>query len=183
MGRIPNQRFGQYANWDDLRFPAQGINPPGLVSDPDISVLDGMLLFDDASTEIIMGVAQMPHTWKEGSMVSPHIHWIPTDANAGDVLWRFQYELFCNGTPPTQTYTTVDTVVATDSGAYALLNVGEIDMTGFEVSCMIAWRLSRIGGDVLDTYGSDAKLYEFDIHYLKDSLGSEREYTKYTMGE
>ena len=39
-------------------------------------------------------------------------------------------------------------------------------------------RVSRIGGDALDTYGADAKLLEFDVHYLVDSLGSGGELIK-----
>lgn len=182
MSRITNQRFGQYPNWDDLKFPAQGINPPGLVSDPDVAT-DGTLLFDAASTELIAGVAQMPHTWAEGTGVRPHVHWVPTDANSGNILWRFEYELLAIGDVPTGTYTTMDLLSTADAGKYDIDGFGEIDMTGYEASALVLWKVSRIGGDVTDTYASDVKFYEFDIHYRKDSLGSEREFLKYTLGE
>lgn len=182
MGRSLNYRFKGYPNWEDLRFPAQGINPPGLVSDPDVETDTGMLLFDGASTEIVMGVAQMPHTWWEGTEIRPHVHWKPTTAAAGNVLWRFEYEIFTIGSDPTKAYTAVDTLMpALD--AYDIESLGYIDMAGWEASALIAWKLSRIGGDLTDTYEDDVRLYEFDIHYQIDALGSEEEYTKYTEGE
>lgn len=180
--RVSNQRFNPYPNWEDLRFPAQGINPRGGgTADPDIDTTDGMLLFDDARQEVIAGVAQMPHSWAEGSAVHAHIHWIPTDETAGNVVWKFDYEVFGNGTGPTGTYTEVPVTLAADG--YSIDEMVEIDMTGAQVSYMILWRLSRMGADAADTYAEDVKLYELDFHYLIDSLGSEEEYSKYTMGE
>lgn len=38
--------------------------------------------------------------------------------------------------------------------------------------------MSSIGGDALDTYASDARLLELDIHYQSDGHGSERERAK-----
>jgi len=52
-------------------------------------------------------------------------------------------------------------------------------MPGKTLSSMILWRISRIGGSGSDTYPSDARLLEFDIHYQIDSLGSNEEYIKY----
>ena len=167
-------------NWDDLRFPATAINPPGQVSDPDIDVTDGTLLFDPAATEIIMGVAQMPHPWLEGSSLEAHIHWSPTDGAAGDVLWRFDYQWANIGDAFPGSWTSSDTVAATtetdDDHLYTDLE--EMAGVGKTFSSMIKWRLSRIGGDVLDTYAADAKLLELDFHYRIDSVGSGKELAK-----
>ena len=43
---------------------------------------------------------------------------------------------------------------------------------------MLLIKLSRIGGDASDTYGADARLLEFDIHYQINTLGSELEFVK-----
>ena len=48
--------------WDDLRFPAQGINPIGAAGDPDRDSTTGLFLFDSGLTETLAGVSQMPHT-------------------------------------------------------------------------------------------------------------------------
>ena len=79
--------------WDDLRFPATAINPPGQASDPDVEASSGLLLFDSNGTELIYAFVQMPHAWKEGSSISPHVHWQKTTSAAGDVLWRMRYKM------------------------------------------------------------------------------------------
>jgi hypothetical protein len=167
--------------WEDLRFPATGINPPGLVSDPDVDTTDGTFLFDAGSTEIIMGVAQMPHSWKIGTNIHPHIHWSPTSTNEGDVLWRLEYQLASINSAFSGSWATLD-VLDAGSGTdddHLLASWAVIDMSGISgVSAIMKWRVSRIGGDASDTYTADAKLLEFDIHYEIDRPGSRQEVVK-----
>jgi predicted RecA/RadA family phage recombinase len=168
--------------WEDLRFPAQAINPPGNVDDADIEPATGCLLFDASATEVCMGVAQLPHAWKQGSAIRAHLHWTPTSTNTGNVYWRLDYQVknigetfdFSAG------WTTANTLDAADgvSGKHQIHQLAEITMTDKTVSCMIHWKLSRIGGDGTDTYTADARLLEFDIHYEVDSMGSDEELTK-----
>lgn len=173
--------------WDDLRFPAQGINPPGALSDPDVEATTGLLLFDAGGTELIAGVAQMPHSWDEETAIVPHVHWQKTTSAAGNVLWRFEYEVVDNGAVAAMDYGTVlDTGVVVpgtpdDNTANRVLisSFGEVDMANHFASVLILWKLSRVGGDALDTYGADARLIEFDIHYRINSFGSQEQFTKY----
>jgi len=156
--------------WEDLRFPAQGINPPGQVSDPDIDT-DGTLLFDKAGTELVAGVAQLPHSWKEGSAVSAHVHWCPTDADTGDVKWQLEYSVASiNGVFPGDTTISVLDTAAGTAETHQMAVFSDISLTGHTISCIMKWKLSRIGGD--DDYNADARLLEFDIHYEIDSIGS-----------
>ena len=73
--------------WDDLRFPAQGINPAGAIAPPDVSTdlaaFPGTLEFSGTALNIITGVFQMPHTWQEGTEIHPHIHWMKAVSGAG----------------------------------------------------------------------------------------------------
>jgi hypothetical protein len=160
--------------WHDLRFPVQGINPPGAVSDPDRDTTDGTFLFDAGGTEVLAGVAQMPHEWKIGTLVYPHVHWSPTDGNGGNVYWRFEYDIANENDSFAGSYTTMNIQDASgeDANKNQEANFAPIDMSSYGLSCLIKWKLSRIGGDVLDTYAADAKLYEFDMHYCSDSFGS-----------
>lgn len=194
---IMNRRTIQYelgdlvihdTRWDDLRFPSQGINPPGAASDPDLSATSGLWLFDAAGTELLMGVAQMPHAWDEGTAISPHVHWQKTTSAAGNVLWRLDYEVVANGDVAAMDFgggqlditTPVDGTVDDNTANRVLISsFGEIDMTGYKASCLIFWKLSRIGGDASDTYAADARLVEFDIHYRINSFGSQDLFTKY----
>lgn len=49
---------------------------------------------------------------------------------------------------------------------------------GLQISDMIICELSRLGPNGSDTYGADARLLEFDIHYEQDAPGSRIEYRK-----
>lgn len=172
--------------WDDLRFPSQGINPPGAAADPDLETTTGLWLFAAAGTETLAGVAQLPHAWKEESTIKPHVHWQKTTSAAGNVLWRLDYEVVANGAVAPMAYgSQIDSaspVSGTPDGDTAnevlITSLGDIDMSGKLISCLILWKLSRIGGDASDTYGADARLLEFDIHYEIDSRGSIQEFTK-----
>ena len=56
----------------------------------------------------------------------------------------------------------------------------DIGTSGKSISDMLVMKLSRIGGDAADTYGADARLLEFDIHYqlTASGAGSRIEYAK-----
>ena len=173
--------------WDDLRFPAQGINPPGAASDPNIETATGLPVFSASQTNILAGVAQMPHSWVEGSVIVPHVHWQKASAGAGNVLWRFEYDNIVNpGEVSLLTYANVldalTPVAGTpDDGAERrnlISSFGEVETPGARISCCILWKLSRIGGDVSDDYAGLARLVEFDIHYQLDSQGSLGQFVK-----
>ena len=172
--------------WDDLRFPVQSINPPGQASDPDVEASTGILLFDSAGTELVYGVAQMPHTWVEATIVRPHIHWTKTTSAAGDVLWQLDYEWKNVGETFDGDYPNQLQVTETASGTpdtdtawkHLISPFGPVEMADLRISCMMLWRLSRIGGDAADTYGADARLLEFDVHFQADNLGSLQEFIK-----
>lgn len=166
--------------WEDLRFPADGISIFGFGSDPSRDTVDGLLEFDPDSTERVFVTAQMPHGWKEGSEISPHVHWSPTDTDTGNVLWRLEYQMAnIDGTFP-GTWTALDILDAGDGTAdkHQIAEWAAIDMAGMEMSCIIKFKISRIGGGPSDTYTADAKMLEFDIHYQIDSAGSRQEYVK-----
>ena len=171
--------FGK-TGWDDLRFPVQGINPPGAARDPSRDNTDGTLVFSASQTNIIAGVAQMPHAWKEGSKIYPHIHWLAGAGGTGNVLWRFEYKIASVGADFPAGYDTQDTLAAAPNSAvkHNLHRLGVIDMEGEKLSSILLWKISRIGGDDTDTFAGTVKLLEFDIHYEIDAIGSGREFEK-----
>ncbi|MEI6850337.1 MAG: hypothetical protein WCK26_00025 [Candidatus Saccharibacteria bacterium] len=171
---------GNATVWDDLRFPATAINPAGaaiaMTFDPDqigfISAATG--------TQSIAIIGQMPHSWKVGSDIYPHIHWNPTTTNTGSVLWRMEYKWTnINDTEPAG-FTTVDVLDPGDGIAlkHQLIGFGAISGAGKTLSSGLTIRISRIGGDVTDTYTGNSLLKEFDIHYEIDTLGSRTESAK-----
>ena len=171
--------------FEDLRFPATVINPPGQVADPDWDIVNGGWLFAASGTELIYVIAQMPHSWKEGSPIEPHVHWQKTTSAAGNVLWRLEYKWAPINAVMDPAFTTIDVsevvsdVMDTDTDDKHLISsFGYIDATGKKISDVLVMRVSRIGGDADDTYGADARLLEFDIHHQINSRGSTFQYVK-----
>lgn len=180
---VPIQQQG---GWDDLKFPVAGINPPGAVSDPTRNTSNGLLEFDAAAVNTVAIQAQMPHAWKEGSVIKPHVHWRKKTSGAGDVVWQLEYEWINVGGTFTDTLTpvTVSSPIAAtpDDGTplvHLISSFGEINMSGNRLSTMGVLKLSRLGDDEDDTYAGVAQLLEFDIHFESDQpQGSGEEFTK-----
>ena len=167
--------------WDDMKSPATAINPPGQVSDPDVETTSGLLLFAAAGTELVYIFDQLPHSWAEGTSISPHVHWSKTTSAAGDVAWNLKYKKAKLGEALDAAWTDLGMVTEpvagtpdTDTADVQLLSSwGTQSFTSdFNISDCILWELSRIGGDASDTYGADARLFEFDVHIQMDSQGS-----------
>src|SRR3972149_2121720 len=119
QGRVMNSYQGRgdgrfdFPLWTDLRMPSQGINPPGAASDPGVDDDTGLLVFSGLLDNVIVGAAQMPHEWKPGSTVKPHIHLrFPTSATA-NTRWSLAYDIANNNgdfTNASGTYTALATV-------------------------------------------------------------------------
>jgi len=174
------QLNGTATVWDDLRFSATGINPAGAVGPMTFDSTNIGFLASPSATQTIAIIAQMPHSWKIGSTIYPHIHWEPVTTHVGNVLWRMEYKWTNIGGTEPGSWTPLDKLSATDGIAYKhqLSAFGPVVGTGKTLSSIITIKISRIGGDGTDTFTGDALLKEFDIHYEMDSLGSRQEYIK-----
>lgn len=168
--------------WEDLRFPAQGINPAGAVDAPtvDTTLTDypGTLLFSGSADNVIAGVAQMPHSWKRGTAIRPHIHWSKPVGSASATTWVFYYRI-C-GMPGDAHGSLVGPVAATatigtpgTSNSMLITSFGDIDLSTQKESTCIAWQIRRLGNT--DADNGTARFFEFDIHYQKNKSGSVNE--------
>jgi hypothetical protein len=168
--------------WDDLRFPAQGINPAGAVDAPSVDTTDypGTLLFVHNATKLIAGVAQLPHAWVEGSAIRPHVHWSKTTSASGGVVWQFCYAIGAiGGTFGTYSEWADGTPAVADGDTahlHALDSFPEVAMPNCKGSAMVAWQIRRKHDATGDDYGAAARLWEFDFHYRVYGLGSEQEF-------
>lgn len=177
--------------WDDMRIAGFSVRVGSTA--PTLSAFGPagnlkVLTFDQGQHDEVHFEVQMPHTWKEGTLIYPHIHWTPIDATAGNVVWQLDYSWAnISGTFGAPTTMTSD---ATAAGGTAWVHhmtyvkdVGGntyIDGTGQTVSSMIVCRLHRDAGVGADTLAKGVAFLEFDLHYEKDGFGSETESTKYT---
>lgn len=134
----------------------------------------------------------MPHDYKQGSNIYPHIHWAPTtDATTNRVEWVLEYQWVNLG--GTYAATTADQIsgylVVGDVGSptetisareHTITPMGSGGITGLDknISSVLMCRLYRNGTGSNDTYTSSAALLSLDLHYEIDSFGSSSEYTK-----
>jgi hypothetical protein len=165
--------------WDDLRFPASGINPVGAIADPALDMTEtgfpGTLLFSGTVDNMSAITAQMPHEWKAGTAIRPHIHWSKPVGSANVTTWELYYRKIGNvgdvagaWVGPIVGTLTANGVNVADK--HSVTTFGSIDMTGGRESAMLSFRLYRRGST--DADNGTARLYEFDIHYQKNKQGT-----------
>jgi hypothetical protein len=189
----PPKLTGQETVWDDLMIPGFSVRN-GAVA-PDFSsgfVGDAalyMLTFDGGSTvEEVHFSLQLPHCWKEGSTIYPHVHFVPWSTNSSDTnertvrfsldyTWASIFGTF--GAKETYHMNSDPFVPNTSQWRHLLAkNSTGISGAGHGISSMMVCRLFRDGGDAADTYPQDVGFLQFDIHFEVDALGSDAEYIK-----
>lgn len=172
-----------HTSWDDLKAPATSLKVGSTA--PSSNTDYGWLEFAHNADAFVFSILQLPHAWKEGSTLKPHVHWMKTTAAAGEVEWQLEYRWVPIGEVMDAAWTTLSVLTpsVSDGNAqyqHALSAFGEIDGTGKTLSDMLICKITRLGSSYSGSshYEAAAALIEFDIHYEIDSLGSEEEYIK-----
>lgn len=129
---------------------------------------------------------QMPHAWKEGTDLRPHVHWVPLiSGGAGErVTWGLEYTWANIGSTFSDTtiITNNDNIYSEDlvKDKHYITALPVISGNGKTLSSMLMCRLFRdaTSNYKSDTYSGYAGFLEFDLHYMVDSKGSRQEYVK-----
>ena len=180
---------GTATTFEDLRIDA-ALARPGVVAPTDEVGFRGSSNFYarnfvNTQADEIQFQVQMPHGWRVGSGMYPHVHFSPwTTTGTGNFAVRFILEYYIANfdtqfpTPPS-TYTMTYTWSNTDKRWYHCIasNITPISMTGKEMSCVLKCRLYR-DNTVANNYAERVTLLYFDIHYEVDMLGSHQQYIK-----
>jgi len=164
--------------WTDLKFPFTR-DKQGQTSLPDFDFTNlGLLFPQNNETEEVYLIAQFGHDFKHGTDISPHIHFI--QSNAAVPVFEMTYRWENNG-DTVGPWITIETE-ATPVFSYVsgelrqILEFPFIDGSGIEgVSSMMDIIIRRQTGDGVT---GDVLTKEFDIHYQIDALGSDSEYVK-----
>jgi hypothetical protein len=184
---------GSATRFEDLRVPMSSTRR-GAAEDPLYSVFrnDGTgsvgvygSWFRTNQTEDLFFEVQMPHGWKEGSTIYPHIHWSPkTDTGGNKVRWGFEFIWVNVG----GTFANTTVVYAEDpippigssptAYQHVISEFPSIDGTGQTLSSMLVCRVFRDGTHANDSYNNSALMLQFDFHYEIDADGSRQEYNK-----
>lgn len=125
-----------------------------------------------ATTESVHGSTELLHSYAEGTDIYPHVHWMPTSTDVGQVKWQLEYS-WQNDDSIFPSSTTVFGITTTAGTAWTLqqTNFPAMDGTGKKMGGGIAFRLFRDPTDN-DDYAADVGLVHLGIHYEKDTLGS-----------
>lgn len=185
---------GTATRYDDLRVPVfstsrDGSNPPDFYWFQDTSGGGGSgsqgvfaYWFSGSTQEEVYFIVQMPHGWKEGTDIYPHVHWsAKTNVGTNTVQWGLEYSWGNVGaTIGASTIITGNTPIAAvgsvDAYKHAVTPLGTISGLNKNLSSLLICRLFRDAGS--DSYGADAALFEIDFHYQIDSDGSRGQFTK-----
>lgn len=122
---------------------------------------------------------QLPHGYKEGSTIFPHVHWTTATGSpsGADVVWSLEYTTVAIG----GTFSNTTTITATNilgsitpSGTFQHLisSFPAISGTGLGISTVIIGRLYRNVSHANDTFANPVGMLGFDIHIEKDTDGS-----------
>jgi hypothetical protein len=185
---------GDATVWDDLMvYPdatSRGSNNPPTFTLLKSSASQGVWIwgFSNSTEQEVFFTVQIPHKYKQGSDLHPHVHWTTFDGNSAptrtNVVWGLEYTVVkiggTFGTTSTITGNTVIPGIASVSGTsqHLITSLGTISGTNLEISTVLVCRLFRKVADASDTYSSSAGLLGFDIHYEIDTEGSREEYVK-----
>ena len=176
------QLYGGARYWDDLRVSANATKINPATSKPDYSTFISntkTFLFDPDSDEGVTFDLQFSHAYAHETPVEPHVHWAPTTADTGIVVWGLE----CTYAEISGTFGIPWVITTTQAGTGAYVHsyaeLPEVSMTGIDtVSSMWSCYLYRDADASNDTYTGDAALIEFDVHFLADTLGSREEAEK-----
>lgn len=159
---------------DDLRVTIdKGSNSAQLGSLTDIAGPEIWFFRNGAGVEAMSFTLQLPHNWKAGTTIYPHLHWVPRSSASGNVQWNLDYSWADLNTITPATFPAITTSSNIATGPFVknqhLLtdltpgNVG-ISGAGKNYSSVLICRIWRDSGLPSDTYGSDAGGLSMDFH-------------------
>lgn len=156
--------------WDDIRVPVEQTKL-GALNKPDYDYTNNGLLFpQNDATEIIYLLVELPHSYKLGTNINPHLHIVQTSADVPVFKMKYRWYKLGDAVPTFTTITTNSLQVTYTSGSiHQKINFPSIDGTSVtSLSSILDVQIYRednvVAGDVL--------VKGFDLHYQIDTIGS-----------
>jgi hypothetical protein len=163
--------------YDDLFVPLTTTRV-GSNAKPDFDFTNvGYLFPKNDATEILYFIVQLPHRWKTGTTIYPHVHWRQT-ANETPVF-KLDYKWYSIGATVPANFVTL--TISTKVVTYSTGTIHQISNSttgisgeGKGISSILVCKLYRD-----DNQGAgDVLVDQFDIHHEIDAPGSREEYSK-----
>lgn len=162
--------IGNATVWDDLMFPFEvganaGTGYPTFVAD------SGYYTFVVDTTGIskciMYFVVQMPHKWKEGSTIYPHVHYkYQTAVGTPNFIVKYKWYNTTGTTVMGWKWCPLTTTTGTTDNTVQMANGGSISGSGKTISSILICQVYLSGTP------TNVNAYQFDIHYEIDTEGS-----------
>lgn len=172
--------------WEDLPVPVIMVRVPDdgaplwvNFNCSQVLAFEDQALADDE--EEIYFVMELPHTYKEGTGLEAHVHFVYSVNTVGEqVRWGLEYTWAnLNGVFPNSSTTYILTEPSNnDAGYHRVASFPTIDGSGKKICSVLLGRLFRNSSHVDDTYTENVYLLAIDAHYRIDSFGSSQEFLK-----
>lgn len=185
---IGHMKFNGAATvWDDVRVPANDLTTAGANDPSKVNWLGSLITwaFDQSTMNQLFFEVQIPHGYKEGSNIYPHVHWRPlaSAASATRVRWGLEYVWQNVGEAAPGATTTIYTTAQIPSEnligyKHYKSPFAAITGTGKTISSCLSCRIFRDAANAADDFAGDAGLIEIDFHIEMDTIGSNEEYVK-----
>jgi hypothetical protein len=164
--------------WEDINFPSLSLskNPslsPGQGVILSSGSIQGLLFAGTVAVNEVFSGGEILHGYKEGSDLYPHVHWVATSSDVGNVTWFLEYSVTSVGDVYSAPLLVNVTQAATEAAwVHSLAAFPAINGSDLTIGSQIVFRLYRNATAPTDTYEFDAGLLSFGIHYQLDSVGS-----------
>lgn len=127
--------------------------------------------------EYSYGSAELPHDWKEGTILYPHIHSSKSTSGVGNYTFRLDWSL-SDSTHILYNSTNVTVINGAQWMTFIVPFNDTINASGFNIGSMWRFTLTRLQDDVKDNYADCAGVSQVSLHYEIDSPGSTTQLTK-----
>jgi hypothetical protein len=171
--------------WDDINIGAILLSGP-IGQRPNIEeILDeagagtGIYTYGMADTELLSGILEIAHWYKEGTNIAPHVHFSINAAPTGTDRVKFEltYTVTRAGeTVDPSTTIAIEDDVDTQYEEY-IFNFPNITGTAFKIGDQFQFTLERVTA-VGDVFTGNTLIKTVGIHCEKDTMGSRQETVK-----
>lgn len=133
--------------------------------------------FSSGTEEELFLTVHLGISYTEGTNVDLDIHWLPTTANTGNIVWGIEYVWANVGANPGTTSTIETAIAAPGATVHVESHIAELPGAGKQEQSIIALRIYRKSADAADTYPNPVFANALDVHGKKTIPESDVEHS------
>jgi len=182
---VDNDGLNENYVWDDVNSAGAVLTQaaagnPGKDEFKDSTGTDtGVTTYAIGLDERLSGSLEIPHDYKEGSILSPHFHFQIIDAPTGTdkVKFMLTYNIGRGGVALAATTPIYCEIDVTTQYAFYTGEFPDISGTGLVIGNQFIFSLERVDASA-DEFAGDCLLATVGIHYQMDTIGSKQKTVK-----